>query len=765
MLKRVLFLFVLVALVVFSVSGEVTFGGLDLNGNNQLAFSATVNAPEFGEYTTLFRADLIQGRIQQLSYYPEEMIYLRESNQLQIQNRFGVFRSTENLTNFEPLSEFPSFITGDEVATGKLPPIASSPDGSHLVFMEATSPAFGNLILYNVEAGSRRVLTRNVEFDVDSPPVRWAPESDYLVYEKDRGLYYFPLEGEGGRELGEEQRHIGEGSIRNARWGPDNNLYYIRGSVVYRILSVEFFTRSLYRDLLQVGTVVGKLPYDFDPNFDDFWIAPDGRKILLSKEGRNVTLYYLQNDDFLSTGETISLPYLFLPRNSRILDVLWSRTDVITLMAGSIQKGERFRALYRLDARSPEQATRFRRVSEEPVRGVVLSPDQRQAAVLTDDQIILRDYESWNRRRSFSFVSPIRAVWTRDNDLVVAGADATELIEFSGSVPQRSVLAFSRVDDYALTEAGSVIARSGSTVRSYQGGTWSDDGTVSEEEGSVASEQYRVYLQDLPTGSYENIVMVRSIEDLGTEPLFSRPSRRYERFPDQEEPVNLDHFTHGSRIRRREVAFVFNAIDSVAGLTEILNTLAIYDVRATFFINGEFIRRHPGAVREIAESGQEVGSLFYTYFNMTDTRYRITDDFIKQGLARNEDEYFQVTGQELSLLWHAPYYFVTPEIIEAAGEMNYAYIGRDVDSLDWVPQRDETGISRLYMPTAEVIERVMEEKKPGSIIAMTVGKPGDDTPYGGREDYLFQRLDVLLNNLIEQGYSVVPVSTLMDRAE
>lgn len=765
MLKRVLFFSLLTFLVGYAVDAEVTFGGLDLNKNNELAFSATTTAPEYGDYTTLFRADLIQGDIAQLSYYPEEIVYLRESNQIQIQNRFGVFRSKDGLTDMAPLPEFSSFVGGDEIATGKLPPIASSPDGSYLVYMEASSPAYGELVLYDVSSQSRTIISGNVSFDVDSPPVRWSPDSEFLVYEKDRRIYYYPLKTAESRDLGEDQRFIGDGSIWNVRWGPDSNLYYIRGSVVYRILSVEFFTRALYRDLLQVGTVVGKLPSNFDPNFDAFWISPDGRKILMSKEGRNITLYYLRNNDFLSTGETISLPYLFLPRNSRVLRVLWSPTDVITVLAGSIRKGERFRAVYRLDARDPENGSRFRRVSEETVRDVVLSPDRRSAAVLTDDQVVVYDYESWNRRRSFPFRKPLHAVWSRSDTLIVAGDELIEVIEVGGGASGRRVIAFSRVDDYAMLENGNLVARVGGSTRTYEGGEWSSGGGFPEEPRTVASEAYRVYLQDLPAGRYGNMVMVRSIEDLGTNELFPRPSRRYEPFPSQEEPIDFDLFAHGSRIRRREVALVFNAVDSVAGLTEILNTLAIYDVKGTFFVNGEFIRRHPGAVREVAESGQEVGSLFYTYFNMTDSRYRITDEFIKQGLARNEDEYFQVTGEELSLLWHAPYYFVTPEIIEAADEMNYAYIGRDVDSLDWVPQRDENGISRLYMPTAEIIERVMEEKKPGSIIAMTVGRPGDDTPYGGREDYLFQRLDVLLNNLIEQGYDVVPVSTLLDRAE
>ena len=75
-------------------------------------------------------------------------------------------------------------------------------------------------------------------------------------------------------------------------------------------------------------------------------------------------------------------------------------------------------------------------------------------------------------------------------------------------------------------------------------------------------------------------------------------------------------------------------------------------------MNGEFIRRYPDAVREIADSGHEVGSLFYAYFNMTDARFTVDSDFVKSGLARNEDDYYAATGRELSLLWHAPYYIV-----------------------------------------------------------------------------------------------------------
>nr|MQY76788.1 polysaccharide deacetylase family protein [Spirochaeta sp.] len=189
------------------------------------------------------------------------------------------------------------------------------------------------------------------------------------------------------------------------------------------------------------------------------------------------------------------------------------------------------------------------------------------------------------------------------------------------------------------------------------------------------------------------------------------------------------------------------------------DSLAEYDFRCTFFINGEVIRRYPDAVREIAESGHEVGSLFYTFFNMTDSRFQMDKEFIKSGLGRNEDDYFAATGKELSLFWHAPYYFVNSAIIEASREMNYVYIGRDVDSLDWVSRAAAYTTPDIYLPEAQLIERIMKEKKPGSIIPVLVGMPG-----AGRDDYLFNNLDILIDDLVKVGYRIVTVSTLVEHA-
>jgi len=746
---------------------EVRFSGLDLAGTNDLLFQATVDVPEYQQYGTLFNADLGSESLSQLTFFPEHIALLPETGQLQIQNRFGVFRTTADFDKPAPIPNFPSFVSGRQVDAGKIALIKASPDGRFLLYEEPEGIAYANLMLADLKTGKETVVSRKIAYSLSGPPVTWSPKSNFFIYGKGSKLYYFSIEQYlGDRLLGEEYRSIGEGVIESVKWGTNNELYYVSGSLVYRILGVEFFTRSFYRDLLATGTIVGKIPFTFDPNFDSFWISPDGGKILLDKGGRNIFLYVLQNDDFLTTGESVSLPYLFLPRNTRVSRVLWSEDDTITLLTGSIRNGETENGLYRIVLRLGQSEYRYTRLDDPKVRDVVISPDGTRVAELLSDSVVIRDYGSWNVIRRLSHPDPLHALWVDGDTLVVAGRYYTELREISDGSSR--LVGLSQAESYGYEEgSGDIIARVRGSAYRYNPdqGQWQTTSAFNTAPPSVASSDYRVYLESMNSGSYNNMVMVRNAKNVGTFPLFLPPERTYEPFPDSSEPVSFRNFTHGSRIRRREVAFVFNAVDSVEGLTTILNTLSDYGITATFFVNGDFIRRHPGAVQEIADSGHEVGSLFYTYFDMTDSRYQISRDFITQGLARNEDEYFQTTGKELSLIWHAPYYFVSPEIIAASREMNYTYVGRDVDSLDWVPRRDGDGLSRLYAPATDLVARVVEEKKPGSIISMTVGVPGDDSPYGGRDDYLFQHLDLLINRLLERGYQMVPISDLIEHAK
>ena len=277
---------------------------------------------------------------------------------------------------------------------------------------------------------------------------------------------------------------------------------------------------------------------------------------------------------------------------------------------------------------------------------------------------------------------------------------------------------------------------------------------------STVSPNWRVYLDNLNACSYRNVVMIRDIDGLGTNPLFPPPKIVWAPFPSRDDPRDPGIFDHGSRIRRREVALTFDALDSADGLVTVLNTLAETGIKATFFVNGEFVRRDPGASRLLADSGNEIGSMFFTTVDPTDARFGSDLDYVRRGLARAEDLWFQATGKELSLIWHTPWYTTNSDVIAAGASMNYQFVGRDVDPLDWVGRSEATDMPGAYRSAHRIVEDIMARVKPGSIIPVRLGIPD-----GGRDDYLFNELLLLIDDLRSAGYAIVPVSTLMHDAE
>ncbi|TFG61486.1 MAG: polysaccharide deacetylase family protein [Spirochaetales bacterium] len=696
----------------------------------------------------------------QLTFFPEKIEYLKDSEKLQIQNRFGVFRTDGNLTGFSPVNQFPSFIRGKQVQTGKISPVEASPDGRYLIYMAPTSFGYGRLMLYNVDTALQVAVAEEVEVNISQVHAKWSPNSKLFVYAKNNQLYYYSIEQlEGNRVLAESFRGIGPGRMPNVDWNSRNNLYYISKSLIYEVVSTELFTRTIYSGLLEVGNIIGKLPFAFDPNFDTFYMSPSASAVLLNKGGRNIFVFPVSVEDYISTGKIEPLPYLFLPRNTRVLQVIWSRDDVITLLAGSISSGEDTTSVFRLDSWKTGGNIIFIQTQDLGVKSLRLSPDERRVALLTDTEVRIKRYQKWEDEAVVKTEMPLHVVWRSETELIIAGSFVTSLYSLANKTER--IIALSQADEYGFSDAGKTAEiRIGSRMfQLVSGNGWKQIDRLAIDRAKSDSKNFRVYLENLPGSSYRNIVMVRNITGYGTRPLFNYPEMSYEPFPQKDEPVDLANFSHGSRIRQRQVSLVFNAIDNVEGLTEILSILSEYRIRATFFVNGEFIRRHPGAVKEIALSGHEIGSLFYTYFDMTDARFKVDGGFIKQGLARNEDDYFATTGREVSLLWHAPYYFTNSEIIQAAKDINYTYVGRDIDTLDWVTREQSFSAGSFYYPAAKLVERVIQQKKPGSIIPIRIGKAESD-----RDDYLFHKLDILINGLISLGYSIVPVTTLMENS-
>ncbi len=761
-------------LVCLAAAGaEVGFGGLDLGKDNDLLFTATAGLPGGGDYGTLFLANLDASGARQLTVYPEHVSLIEGGQILQVQNRFGLFRSDAALDSLEPVRGYPAFARGSPVWQGRLPECAASPDGSYVLSTVPSSAAYARLVLIDVAKGTEITVSSRVEYSVEDFPARWSPDSRNFVYAKGGSLYYFSMrQYTEGHIFDEEFRRIGDGRIQCARWASDGSLFYLRGYSLFRILPAEFFVQALYRGAVGMGVLAGKTPFSFDPNFDDFWVAPEGTRVLLSKGGRNLFLVYLDPDDFGAPARVSALPYLYLQGDTTVRDVLWPSQGPLTIFTGSLRDGDTssdaFRFAAPLSAGLLDLSSKVTEVDARDATEMRLSPDGSKVAIVTPAGVEIRSYADWSSLQKIAAPGCLHALWLSEDRIVAAGSRRIETVRLSTGA--RGLVALSQVEAYGRADDDGILVK---TDEGAYAPPPSDKGAAASATpawvarpafavgpASASSDSYRVYLDDLAAAPYRDLLMVRSLAAPGTRALFPPPERVYAPFPERDEPRAQGIFDHGSRIRRRELALVFDAVDSTQGLTQVLRTLKDDGLRATFFVNGEFIRESPGAARLLAASGNEVGSMFFTDADPSDARFRIDRDYIRRGLARTEDEWYSATGKELSLLWHMPYYTTNSEIVAAGGSMGYTYVGRDIDPLDWIGKDDAASLPGSYLGAHAIIERVVAQAEPGSIIPIRLGIPD-----GGRDDYLFREIPLLIDALEDEGYAIVPVSTLIAHAK
>lgn len=86
------------------------------------------------------------------------------------------------------------------------------------------------------------------------------------------------------------------------------------------------------------------------------------------------------------------------------------------------------------------------------------------------------------------------------------------------------------------------------------------------------------------------------------------------------------------------------------GTPAALAALAAAGARATFFLVGEQVRRHPGLAREVAEAGHGVALHGDRHRNLL----RLTPGAIAEDLARGHDEIARASGVE-PVLYRPPY--------------------------------------------------------------------------------------------------------------
>ncbi len=196
----------------------------------------------------------------------------------------------------------------------------------------------------------------------------------------------------------------------------------------------------------------------------------------------------------------------------------------------------------------------------------------------------------------------------------------------------------------------------------------------------------------------------------------------------------LNPYYHGTRGKNR-VSITFNVDWGEGYIPGILNILDKKDVKATFFITGNWAEKFPGLLNEINSRGHEIGNHGYRHKNPV----KLNNNQLQEHIRKNEDLIYAITDKKPNL-YAPPYGEVNERIARIAASLGYRTIMWSADSIDWQRPAPEL-----------IVQRVINKIDDGGIILLHPTKP------------TLKALSKIIDKLRDRGFEAVIVSKLIQK--
>ena len=172
---------------------------------------------------------------------------------------------------------------------------------------------------------------------------------------------------------------------------------------------------------------------------------------------------------------------------------------------------------------------------------------------------------------------------------------------------------------------------------------------------------------------------------------------------------NTDSYYVGSD--EKIIYLTFDAGYDNGVLSSILKTLSDKNIKATFFVTGDFLNREQDLVFEILNNNHLIGNHTYGHKNIT----KLSNDNIINEIKKLEDKYKEITGKEMPKLFRPPEGEFDKRSLEVVKSMGYKTFFWSVAYDDW-NTNNQKGASYGY-------NKVMSNIHNGAIILLhTVSK-------------------------------------------
>jgi len=185
---------------------------------------------------------------------------------------------------------------------------------------------------------------------------------------------------------------------------------------------------------------------------------------------------------------------------------------------------------------------------------------------------------------------------------------------------------------------------------------------------------------------------------------------------------------------QKMLAISFDAAWGNEDTQQLIDILGKYNVKATFFVVGDWVDKYPESVKALHDAGHEVMNHSNSHAHMS----QLSSEAIVADVEACNDKIEAATGVRPTLI-RPPYGEYDNNVITSIRSIGMEPIQWDVDSLDW---KD--------LPADQIVKRVTEKVQPGSIVLFH--NAALHTP---------EALPSVLEHMIREGYTVVPIGQLI----
>jgi len=188
---------------------------------------------------------------------------------------------------------------------------------------------------------------------------------------------------------------------------------------------------------------------------------------------------------------------------------------------------------------------------------------------------------------------------------------------------------------------------------------------------------------------------------------------------------------------QNKLAITFDCAWGADDIPTILDILKKENIKASFFMVGQWAEKYPDAVRLIANAGHDIANHGYSHLRMS----TIGKEKCKSEIEICNQKLEEISGVKVNL-FRPPYGDYNNTVIDTCNELGLYPIEWNVDSLDW----------KKEMSREAILDRILKRTKPGAIILFH-----NDT------QYTVELLPKIISELKGKGLGFASVSEMIMR--